>query len=167
MAFVAEDGTGLANANSYATVAYADAYFTDRGITAWTGLNAVKEGALIRATDYIEGRFSFKWEPFSEDQALHFPVQDCDDEDTAAEMPDKLLKATCEYALRALTGQLAPDPEVDDRGYRVVSKTEKVGPLEESTTYAEGGVLQRFRPYPAADILLRGLVNNSKRVIRG
>lgn len=166
MAFVAEDGTGLANANSYATVAFADEYFADRGITAWTGSDTVKQQKLIQATDYIEGRFTFDGEPFSEDQALHFPVVDCETGD-AADMPVNLLKATAEYALRALSAPLAPDPTMDDTGGRVIAKTEKVGPLEESTQYSETAPIQRFRPYPAADILLKGLVaDTGNRVVR-
>jgi len=147
-------------------VAFADAYFTDRGIAAWTGSNTVKEQALIRATDYVENRFTFKDEPFTETQALHFPTLDCET-GLAAEMPVKLLKAVCEYAVRALTATLAPDLAVDDTGGRVIAKTEKVGPLEESTQYSEGTSIQRFRPYPAADILLRDLVSDTgNRVIR-
>lgn len=166
MAFVAEDGTGLDDANSYATVAFADEYFADRGITAWTGSDTVKQQKLIQATDYIETRFTFDGEPFSEEQALHFPTLDCETS-LAAEMPVNLLKATAEYALRALTAPLAPDPTVDDTGGRVIAKTEKVGPLEESTQYSESAPIQRFRPYPAADILLKDLVaDTGNRVVR-
>lgn len=167
MAFVAEDGTGLANANSYVNAAYADAYFADRGITAWTGdTTTVKQPALIRATDYVENRFNFKGEPSNEDQALHFPTLDCDTGEPD-EMPENLLKAVCEYALRAISAPLAPDLTTDATGGRVVQKTEKVGPLEESTRYAEGVAIERFKPYPAADILLKGLVEDtSNRVIR-
>lgn len=165
MAFVAEDGTGLANANSYCSVAFADSYFSDRGITTWTGADSVKQSALIKATDYIENRFTFKGTPYSDDQALHFPITDCET-GLAAEMPVKLLKATAEYAFRVLSAELAPDPTVDDTGGKVIEKTEKVGPLEETTKYSEATSIQRFRPYPMADILLKGLVYSSNRVIR-
>lgn len=57
MAFVVEDGTAKADATSYVTIAEADGYFADRGMTGWTGADAVKQSALIKATDYIEGRF--------------------------------------------------------------------------------------------------------------
>lgn len=82
MAFVVEDGTGLANANSGASVAEADEYFTDRGITDWTGTNDVKQAALIRATDYIEMRWAGRWRYTMEfpdtPQALAFPRLDDD-----------------------------------------------------------------------------------------
>lgn len=164
MAFVVEDGTVVANANSFVTLAYADAYFLDRAITAWTGVQAVKESALIRATDYVNNRFNFLGTKYDEDQTLEFPRVYADSED--AEMPDKLLKATCEYALRALTATLAPDPVTDTTGLQVQSKMTKVGPIEKEVVYKEGGTIYTFKPYPAADMLLKGLIDNTRRVIR-
>lgn len=166
MAFVAEDGTGLEDANSFCSVAFADSYFADRGVTTWTGTTSVKQTALVRATDYISNRWAgrFLQDPFSEEQALPFPWEACDG--TAEALPAKLLKATAEYALRALSAELAPDPTVDDAGVQVVEKTEKVGPLEETTKYQVGGKQAQFRPYPAADVLMRGLVRPANRVVR-
>lgn len=162
--FIAEDGTGLANANSYVALAYADQYFLDRAVTTWTGADAAKQSALVRATDYVETRFGDKFNgcKFSTTQALHFPTfSGTTDPGTGDKVPDampvKLLKAICEYAVRALTSELAPDPTTDATGQRVVSKTEKVGPLEETTGYQVGGTIYTFIPYPAADILLKGL----------
>lgn len=160
MSFVVEDGTSKTDANSYASVSFADAYFEDRGNAAWAAAASddAKEQALVRATDYLETRFRFIGDKFDEEQALHFPVDE-------GEIPVNLKKATCEYALRALSAPLAPDPTTDERGLQVTSKTEKVGPLEESTTYAAYSV-SVFKPYPAADALLRGLVVNNRRTIR-
>jgi hypothetical protein len=165
MAFVVEDGTGLANANALIDVAFADTYFADRGIVAWTGDTAtVKQPAIVRATDYLANRFKFLGSPYNEDQALPFPVVYCDETDP--QMPVKMKQAVAEYALRALTAVLAPDPTTDATGGRVIEKMEKVGPLEERTKYSEAFSLFLFKPYPAADVLLRGLVDSSRRVIR-
>jgi len=164
MAFIVEDGTGLTDSNSFGAVVDADFYFADRGNAAWTGSDTLKEQALVRATDYLNNRFKFLGWKYNEEQALEFPRQYTYGGD--AEMPPKLLQATYEYAVRALTATLAPDVTVDDRGLQVTSKTEIVGPIEESTTYSEGGSIMQFRPYPAADMLLRGLVDNVRRVVR-
>ncbi len=60
--FVVEDGTGLLTANSYAAVADADAYHTDRGNDAWTaGVTSNKETALVRATMYLDKKYSGRW----------------------------------------------------------------------------------------------------------
>lgn len=166
MAFVLEDGTGLSNSNALIDVAFADTYFGDRGIVAWTGDDAtVKQPAIVRATDYICKRFKFLGDKYLETQALEFPrvYDDADD----PQMPVKMQQAVAEYALRALTGELAPDPTTDDTGGRVLEKFEKVGPLEERTRYSEGTAgTSVLKPYPAADMLLRGLIDNARRVIR-
>lgn len=167
MAFVSEDGTGLSNANSYSSVAYADAYFADRGILTWDGTDALKENWLIRATDYIDLRFRsrFKGSPLTPTQALAFPRKIY----TVSCFPDDVKKACCEYALRAKTGALAPDPVVSETG-QVVSKTEeKVGPIEEKITFsanASNSTIALFKPYPAADFLLAPWLLTGGRVIR-
>lgn len=188
MTLVMEDGNGLPTANSYANVAYADAYFTLRGITAWTGSDAVKEAALIRATDYIEtvNATKFKGTPAfvsdppneAEDQALSFPrdtrvpAYGADsiyfgELEKPVVIPAVLKKATCEYALRALTASLLNDPVTDESGALVTSKTEQVGPIRETTQYYASGGIEITQPYPAADLLLVSLLKTSGTVIRG
>lgn len=161
MAFTVEDGTGLEDANALIDVAFADAYFTDRGVAAWTGdADTVKKPAIVRATDYLNNRFKFKGCKFREEQALEFPRND------TADMPVKMKQAVAEYALRALTTVLAPDPTVDATGGKVLMKREKVGPVEEETQYSDSTSVSLLKPYPAADMLLRGLIDTVRRVIR-
>ena len=50
MALVVEDGTGLATANSYATVATADAYHALRGNSTWVGISTEKEVRTFTVT---------------------------------------------------------------------------------------------------------------------
>lgn len=169
MAFTPEDGTGLAGANSYTTLEFANDYFAERNVVTWTGTDEVKQGALIAATDYIEGRFGRRLageKEFPLVQALQFPREYCDE--AALSMPVALLRATAEYALRALAGPLAPDPEVHASGYALQSTKEKVGPVEEANTFANANGTRPtvFRPYPAADMLMRGLLITGNRVIR-
>lgn len=170
MAFVVEDGTAKADANSYVAIAEADGYFADRGITAWTGADAVKQAALVKATDYIEGRFGqrFIGSKKTTTQALAWPRTGAADfADTV--IPVGLRRACCEYAVRALSAALAPDLKVDASGLTVVATKKKIGPIE--TDYAVpqtglGSTPMLFRPYPAADMLLRGLVYSASQVIR-
>ena len=171
MAFTPEDGTGVEDANAYGSVAGADAYFLDRGITTWTGTDGVKQSALIRATDYVEKRFKGQWRGTrgSQEQGLAWPRTYAYDVDgfLLEEVPLDLERAIYEYALRALTASLLPDPTVDATGRTVVSKREKVGPIEEETRYSESAVLDvLIHPYPAADLLLKGLTVGARRSIR-
>lgn len=173
MAFVPEDGTGLPDANSYVEVAFADGYFTDRMISAWSSLSQdAKQAALIAATDYIDKRWGpyFKGCPLTEEQALFFPSDAFLDSSGAGYIPEVLKKATAEYALRASSAPLAPDIVQDPSGYQVSRRMEKVGPIEERTDFAflgPGATRQLLTPYPAADMLLRPLLKNTQgRVIR-
>ena len=160
MAFTVEDGTGVEDANAYIPVAFADDYFTDRGVTAWTGTDAVKQAAIIKATDYIETRWGdrFKGQPEFLDprQPLGFPRTQL--YDLAGQLvegiPDNLKKATAEYALRALSGELMPDPSTDTSGAMVSWVRQKVGPIETETTFAASMGVRSLKPYPAADRLL-------------
>lgn len=81
-------------------------------------------------------------------------------------IPLKLRQATAEYAVRALAAALAPDPESNSRLQPVTSFREKVGPIEEETTYAEGGQPVITVPYPDADRLLAEYVTAAGGVIR-
>lgn len=170
MAFVVEDGSAKADANSYASIAEADSYFADRGNTSWTGADAVKQAALVKATDYIEGRFGQRFIGAKKTitQALAWPRTGAADFAYTA-IPVGLRRACCEYAVRALSAELAPDLKVDASGLTVVATKKKVGPIE--TDYAVpqtglGSTPMLFRPYPAADMLLRGLVYSASQVIR-
>ena len=169
MTFLAEDGTGLELANSLVDVAYADEYFLERSIATWTGTTAVKQSALIRATDYIETRFAhlFIGDKKNPAQALSFPRVNTG----AAEMPVAAMRAVCEYAVRSLSVILLPDPEIHASGQGLERTREKIGPIEEETRFQYQGIgTQRIiiRPYPGADMLLRGLLRqDSGKVIRG
>ena len=105
---IVEDGTGLDNADSFVSVAYADTYFSDRNITAWTTLTN-KEALLIQATDYIEAVYSQAWKgtTLNDTQSLSFP-RIINDETV---YPDRLKKAVCELALKADSGSLLEDTE--------------------------------------------------------
>jgi hypothetical protein len=173
MAFTVEDGTGLANANAYISVAYADGYFSDRSVGTWTGTAAAKQSAIILATDYIEtvfgrrmlGKVEFPETP----QALSFPRLRIFNRSgiEITGIPDKLKKATAEYALRALTASLMPDPVVSDSGFAITSKIETIGPITEETTYQTGGASPRLiKPYPAADRLLAEFISPAGRNYR-
>lgn len=138
--------------NVLATLVFADAYFLERAITAWTGADAVKEAALVRATDFIDMRFDQRWT----DETL-----------ALEEVPVKIQRACCEYALRALSAVLAPDPVVDDSGATVVTIASELGPLKERFQVLDTGVPALIRSYPAADLLILPYVKSAQgRTIR-
>lgn len=169
MPFIVEDGTGVDGANSYVSLEYANEYFTLRNRTEWTGTDAVKQGHLISATDYIEAIFGrrFIGEMTDPAQPLSWPRIDTDYAED--EIPDVLKRACCEYACQIIVGgELLPTPTVDASGFSVVTTREAVGPIE--TEYRVAGSIGRamtVRSYPKADSLMAGLLlPSSGRVIR-
>lgn len=155
MTFKAEDGTGLADATSYASVEYADAYFALRLNADWTGTPEQKQAALVSATDYIESRWSqrFLHRALTTTQALSFPR-------TVLGMPEALKKAICEYAVRALTSPLTVDVA---SGPQVVSTESAVGPVSDKTQYAPG-TGSKYKSVPVADDLIRKLLSSGMLV---
>lgn len=171
MAFIVEDGTGVAGANSLCDVAFADTYHADRANASWaSSTQAAKEAALIKATDYIEQRFGgrFKGRREHETQVLSFPRLYLYTRDgvLVKGIPDRLKAAVSEYALKALTVSLFLEPEVDDRGLRVKRHREKVDVLEEEIEYAEAQTAQVIREIPAADRLMADFITSAGTVIR-
>lgn len=85
-------------------------------------------------------------------------------------IPDRLKQAVSEYAVRAASSVLLPDPTTDGYAGSLQRRLEKVGPIEEEYEYVAGTVGRvTFTPYPAADKLLRPLLLGSGNggVIRG
>jgi hypothetical protein len=165
MALVVETGEGIANAESYASVEYADAYHLVRLNTQWGTLTPeAKEAALREATDYIEMRFAdvFRGAPATESQALSFPRNYTGFPTT---MPAPLLKATAEYALRAVGPEgLAPDLKLDETGRLATKIVKKMGPMDKEFTYPTRGELAKgssFRSYPLPDGFISQLTMQS------
>jgi hypothetical protein len=150
MAFVVETGAGLADANSYASVADADAYVADRGIAGWAALSStVKQQSLIRGTDYLEQTYREAWRGFrvTSTQSLSWPRSDVvvDTFLVAANVvPKAVVRACIEMALRASDGEEL----ISDLGQQIVR--EKVDVIE--TQYAEYS--SPATRYPAVNRLL-------------
>ena len=125
-----EDGTGLANANSYADVADGDAYFEGHLYDlAWTGATEdTKAAALVMATRLVDSQFQFNGFRAHETQALQWPRERCADPDRnlvtssslspvltnfvpSDSVPKPVASAVCEMARELLIAdRTAPPP---------------------------------------------------------
>lgn len=167
MALVVEDGTGLATAESYLSVADAGTYHSNHGNSTWSGTDAAKEAALRRATRYLDGHYRGRWKGFKRlrTQALEWPRYEAYDlsgyDLDSDEVPTAVKHATAEAALRELVspGSLQPDL---DRGGMVQSKTVSAGPVSSSTTYAADATARKL--FSVLDELLSALVRSSTSV---
>lgn len=168
---VQDDSGTVADANGYITVLEFQAYHGHRANDVSAYDEDAIAAAIVRASGYLDTRFRFKGRRLNlRDQSTEWPRANCYDSDRAYVLgvPKEVKDATAEYALRALTAALAPDPEYSTNGAQVQSKSEKVGPIEESTTYVQGSSFQ-LPKYPAADLLLTraGLTESGGNVRRG
>lgn len=153
---------GSATADSYISVADADAYHFKMGNTAWESADAIaKEEALRRGTRYIDARYRYRWRgqrTSGRDQALEWPrayatgslypsyrywgdwpATNLTIEDD--ELPVELKNATAEAALREVVapGSLTPDVTMSER-----VRSESIGPI--STTYFDDYSVGATRP---------------------
>lgn len=147
MALIVENGTGLANAQSYCSVAQATAYHAARNNLAWDAVDE-QEAALIKATDYMQQTYNGRWKglQLTQLQALDWPrvgVMVGRFLLPYSTIPVEVINACAELALRAATGDLLPDV-----GAQVTSET--VGPI--SVSYAIGA--RQTTSYKSVDNLL-------------
>lgn len=155
---VVEDGTGLANAESYLSVDDANAYHTKFRNAAWGGEVPDLEAALRKATQFIDASFRFRGCKLTTTQALQWPRDARTMANWELTWPVANLQQACaELAVRALVDSLytdQPDAAV---------KSETVGPI--SVTYADamnGGQVR----YAIVDDLLNEYTGSSRNSIR-
>ena len=129
LTLVKEDGTGLGNANSYASVADGDVYFEGHlYASAWTAATpTTKAAALVMATRLVDSQFQFNGYRAHEEQALQWPRERCPDPDRNAvtsslqspvlssfvandEVPKGVAEAVCEMARELLIADRTAAP---------------------------------------------------------
>lgn len=159
---VIEDGSGVAGAEAWASVAYVDAYWANRPQRAyaatWASLSTpVKEGAIREATALINSMDEqFRGIRRGWLQGLCWPRTEALDVSgyELPDVPDLLLQATSELAVRASAGELRAD--LDQIGGLTSASAGSV-----SVTFATGqggtGAVQ-LKVYTAAMDLLKPLL---------
>lgn len=173
---IVEDGTGIEDANAYAPLAFVDEYHRLNGNAAWDeATEDDRVRSIIQSSTYIDQRWIFIGTRVFVDQTLDWPrigATDSDGVDWFLEevLPPVLGRVTAEYALRALTAPLAPDPviDADDAGRFVTQRFDRVGPIIEERRYSDRRSVSFLRPIPAADRMMAksGLVLLTGRTIR-
>lgn len=164
MAFVVEDGTIVAGATSYVTVAEADAYFADLNDPQdWSTLTAgVKQTRLMIGTKFVDDLYRGAWKGrvISKEQDLAWPRSGVVDEElnwiTSTEIPQRLKDATCEAAVLSIAGT-ALYPTVNPRGPERRVEIDK-GVMQEWFKDFSG---LREAYYTSITRLLKGLVGAS------
>ena len=110
MTIIEENGSIVANANSYITVSGVDNYCSNMGYDQWsTTSSGIKEYTLLKAMRYIDG---LKWKgvKYTQNQYTSWPRDDVYDIDNRLVpytlVPIKVIESVCEACILAL-----PDSE--------------------------------------------------------
>jgi hypothetical protein len=161
LVLIKEDGTGRADANSYATAADCDGYHDGHlYAAAWTGATqARKEAALVMASRLIDSQFQFNGFRAHNGQALQWPREKCPDPDEGLLsvsvlgwandnfvepdlVPSAVVQATCEMARELLIADrtAAPEGEGIDTVQTAHSVKDAAGTRSDSssTKYSKG-----------------------------
>jgi hypothetical protein len=159
---VQTDAGTVADANSYVDLTDFKAYHALRANSLGTSTDPQIEAAIIRAKDYLDQRFRYIGRKFNgPTQITEWPRIDAYDQDDMiiSGIPNAVVEAACEYALRSLTDELNPDPVQDG----IESITETLSPMSETIKYSAEEQLE-LPEYPAADLKLRraGLVRSGR-----
>ena len=168
MALTVENGSGLPNADSYLSVADADAYHAAQGGTGWTGTTDQKESALRQATEYLDNRYGLRWNGrrINETMALDWPRTGVVDRDgwtvSDSAVPSGVERATAYVALKVREGtELVPDVLP---GTNATAESVQVGAIRIETSYA--GLNATAPSFPTVDMLLRDLIQSAGTVSR-
>jgi hypothetical protein len=173
MTLIVETGAGLANAESYISVADATAYHANRGNAAWAALasDTIREQLLRKATEYMVGQYRDNWkgQRTGAVQALDWPRYNVPLPDVGYGryvayvqtnvVPVEVANACAVLALQASSGDLAPPIK------RTV-KEKVIGPIK--TVYADGA--PDYVRYRAVDQMLAAYLcgsGTSGKLVRG
>lgn len=171
MSLIVETGSGLPNAESYTSVADADAYFIARGSTEWTAIlptTAAKEIALRLATQAIEVWFVGRWlgTRINQTMSLSWPRYSVYEDDgysvSSSAVPQRIKDATCELALRQVQGD-SLIADLSEPG-SIAGESVTVGPISVATQYA-GGKSQE-KQYSIVDGLVSPYITSGCSLVR-
>ena len=148
MALNVENGSGLPNADSYVTVAEADAYLAKYGQdedSSWSSATeAQKEDAIRRATqEYLEGIYYNAWRGSIKTKTQRLSWPRIGSHDDAGRMidssvvPDQIKEASALVALNVIQGD-AIISDGYDRGH-ITRETKKGVGFELTTEYGSAG----------------------------
>jgi len=153
MAFVVQDPDNPASdATAYISVAFFKDYHDTRG-NAYTATDTEIQQAIVRATDYMDSRWTFAGSREDSDQSTECPRSGVYDPNTGWELdgyPTELEEACAEYTLPALSGSLYPASNVDGSGRQVKRTRRKADVIERETEYVSPSKTP-WKAYPAAD----------------
>lgn len=166
MALTVENGDGLPNADSYVTTEQVAQYALRMGKVFAPDSEAQGEATCRIATAWIDGKYRSRFPGYKRRgraQRREWPRIAAQIQDTGIsgmgwyimpvdEIPDEIVEATCEAAIRELAapGSLMPDQTAGDVIQSVTAGSASV-------TFAGGGLNATMVSFPAIDMILNTL----------
>lgn len=172
---IVEDGTVVEDANSYTSIAFADAYHALYSNSDWTGDQATKETALVIACQTLDLLYGSKFKSFKIDaastgqtQSLLWPRYAFYDQyanyRAQADIPVELQKAQAELAMMYMQGVDMNPPK--NREVSLSEEMIKVGELQTSVKYRSPLESETYTGYNKIDNLLFPLLKPKVTQIR-
>lgn len=168
-----EDGTGVATANSYVTLAEADTYFlTTTANLGWAGTDDFKEHNLINACFALDATYGQRYLSYLNDettQALLWPREDVYDLNGRriynGVIPTALKNAQMEMALLLQNGtDLYPAGNKLDN---ITSESVQVGEISQSFTYQRKPQDQaQYEGFRKVEQILRPILSSKTKAMR-
>lgn len=166
MALTVEDGTGLANADSYISLADAETYITTfepEGKSDWDALpgDPEKEVALRQGAAWLDQNFELSWKGFriKSGMSLDWPRREVVDPDgyllSSTEVPDLVKDAQVEAALLFAGGTVLTPAQESEAA--IESERKELGPLKTAKKYL-GAKTFGTKSTPKIDGILAGLL---------
>lgn len=154
---IVEDGSGIAGANSYVTIAEIRAYATARGITL-SETDAVVESLAIKAMDWLFP-LKYKGTIADPDQALPWPRTGVFIDGSA--VGDDQIPRTLKYAQMAAAVESAGTDIMPNQTGRGAVSSETVGPVSVSYATQTGAAPAGPSAFAKPWALVSGLIRNS------
>lgn len=158
MAFTLQDDTGtVAGANAYLSIADFRAYWTNKNVVTTALVDAVVQGLIVEATQYIDQRYEYCGVPLDgRDQTTQFP-RDCLYDrygNLVGGIPREVKNAVAEYAYKGYTTALSQTFTSTEQN--VIEEMDKVDVIETSRKYAGNKLsASTWNIYQIADTILQ------------
>lgn len=171
MALILEDGSNVANSNTYVSLSYADSYFANLNNLDWTGLSdtesdiELKETALIQATLSVELLYGDDYKSYVafNEQSLLFPrmsfIKNGWQSVTQGTIPKELKDAVCEVAVMYINdANIFPNANTDSN-IKVSDKA--IGELKKKLEYFKATNPEKYKGFGKVEKILRPILNTA------
>lgn len=160
---IVEDGSIVANANSYVDLDYVKAFADDRGVTLPNN-DTTLEQMIIKAMDYLEHVVGFSGYIVDDTQRLNWPRQNVyvgNLLQATDSVPTDIKNAVAQLVCEQVAGnKLYPQPITSANEGRIIKK--KVGPLEKTFSTSGGVPVGGRILFPAVEAFLRSYIVNGQ-----